>query len=78
VSDELVDTIRSLELQREQAGLAEITPFQPGTRVRLRDKGLQALEGLVVSVSAKRVKLLLEILGRQKEVCVDHAQLELA
>ena len=78
VSDDLVDTIRSLELQREQAGLAEITPFQPGTRVRLRDKGLHALEGLVVSVSAKRVKFLLEILGRQKELCVDHSQLELA
>jgi transcriptional antiterminator RfaH len=78
VPDDLVETIRSLELEREQADLAEITPFQPGTRVRLREKGLQCLEGLVVSVSSKRVTLLLEILGRQKELCVEHSQLVLA
>lgn len=78
VSDELIDAIRVLELEREQSDLAQITPFQPGTRVRLREKGLQCLEGLVVSVSSKRVTLLLEILGRQKELCVDHTQLELA
>jgi len=78
VSDELIDAIRALELEREQSDLAHITPFQPGTRVRLREKGLQCLEGLVVSVSSKRVTLLLEILGRQKELCVNHTQLELA
>lgn len=77
VSDELIDAIRALEFEREQSDLAQITPFQPGTRVRLREKGLQCLEGLVVSVSSKRVTLLLEILGRQKEVCVDHTKLEL-
>lgn len=76
VSDDLIDAVRSLELEREQADLAQISPFQPGTRVRLREKGLQCLEGLVVSVSAKRVTLLLEILGRQKELSVEHAQLE--
>ncbi len=78
VPEEMVDAIRALELDRERADLTEITPFQPGTRVRLREKGLQCLEGLVVSVSSKRVTLLLEILGRQKELSVEHAQLELA
>lgn len=78
VSDDLIDAIRALELEREQADLAQISPFQPGTRVRLREKGLQCLEGLVVSVSSKRVTLLLEILGREKELCVEHSKLELA
>ncbi len=78
VSDDLVDAIRALELEREQADLAQISPFQPGTRVRLRERGLQCLEGLVVAVSTKRVTLLLEILGREKELSVEHSQLELA
>lgn len=77
VSDDMIDAIRSLELEREQANIAEITLFQPGTRVRLREAGLQSLEGLVVSVSSKRVTLLLEILGRQKQLDVKHEQLEL-
>lgn len=77
VSDDLIDAIRALELEREQADLDQISPYQPGTRVRLREKGLQCLEGLVVSVSSKRVTLLLEILGREKELTVEHSQLEL-
>lgn len=77
LDDASVDAIRSVELDRDRADVADISPFQPGTRVRLREKGLQALEGLVVSVSAKRVTLLLEILGRQKELSVEHTQLEL-
>lgn len=78
VNDEIVAAIRTLESDREQASVADIIPFQPGTRVRLREKGLQALEGLVVSVSSKRVTLLLDILGRQKELCVEHFKVELA
>lgn len=78
VSDDLIDAIRALELEREQADLDHISPYQPGTRVRLRERGLQGLEGLVVSVSSKRVTLLLEILGREKELTVEHSKLELA
>lgn len=78
LDDGSVDAIRSVEFDRDRADVADISPFQPGTRVRLREKGLQALEGLVVSVSSKRVTLLLDILGRQKELSVAHAQLELA
>ncbi len=78
VSDDLINAIRTLELEREQADMAQISPFQPGTRVRLRERGLLCLEGLVVSVSSKRVTLLLEILGREKELCVEHSKLELA
>ena len=75
---EELNAIRVCENQRSQACLSEISPFQPGCKVRLRGGGLQSLEGLVQSVSAKRVTLLLELLGRQQTVSVEHHQLELA
>lgn len=70
--------IQACEAERNRADLGDISPFQPGLQVRLRHCGLQGLEGLVKSVSAKRVTLLLELLGRQKSVTVEHHQLELA
>ncbi|MGH8857619.1 MAG: transcription termination/antitermination protein NusG [Polaromonas sp.] len=70
--------IRHCESERKLADLSEVSPFQPGLQVRLRDCGLRGLEGLVKSVSAKRVTLLLELLGRQTTVDVEHHQLELA
>lgn len=70
--------IRACESERNRADLGEISPFQPGLKVRLRHSGLRNLEGLVQSVSAKRVTLLLELLGRQATVDVEHHQLELA
>lgn len=70
--------IQALESERNQADLGEISPFQPGVQVRLRNCGLRGLEGLVHSVSAKRVTLLIELLGRQKTVHLEHHQLELA
>lgn len=70
--------IQACESERNQESLREISPFQPGRQVRLSHCGLQGLEGLVQSVSAKRVTLLIELLGRQKTVSVEHHQLELA
>ncbi|MDD3936015.1 transcription termination/antitermination NusG family protein [Rhodoferax sp.] len=70
--------IQRFEQERNQAGISTISPFQPGVLVRMRDEALQGLQGLVQAVSAKRVTLLLDILGRQKLLQVDHSQLELA
>jgi len=75
---EQVQAIQACESARNQADLGEISPFQPGLQVRLRDCGLRGLEGLVQSVSSKRVAVLLDLLGRQKVVVVGHHQLELA
>lgn len=69
--------IQLLERQRNQAPLQTISPFQPGKRVRLLGPELSPLEGLVHSVSAKRITILLQILGRQKTLRVTHGQLEL-
>jgi transcriptional antiterminator RfaH len=70
--------IRSFEQLRNETDITSINPFQSGDKVRMVAGGLQSLEGLVHSVSAQRVKLLLEILGRQQLVSVAHHQVELA
>ena len=78
--------LKPVELQRIQACADEqnqadscaISPFQAGVQVRLRHCGLHGLEGLVKSVSARRVTILLELLGNQQTVHVEHHQLELA
>ena len=75
---EQLAVIQACEAERNRADMAQISPFRPGFQVRLRNCGLQGLEGLVKSVSAKRVTLLLELLGRPTTVDVEHHQLELA
>ena len=73
-----LQAIRACESERNPADLGVVSLFQPGLAVRLRSHGLQGLEGLVQSVFAKRVMLLIELLGRQQTVNVEHHQLELA
>lgn len=78
VQPEIVKAIQDFEQQRNLAKLDAISPFQPGRRVRLRDPALHRLEGLVHSVSRQRIMVLLEILGHQKIVKLEHSQIELA
>lgn len=69
--------IQELERERNKSDPAQISPLQPGLQVRLQNCGLKGLEGLVHSVSAKRVTLLIELLGRQKKLNLEHHQVEL-
>lgn len=78
VKDDTVQAIRLFEEQRNNADLADISPLQPGTSVRFKHAALKGLQGLVKSVSSKRVAVLLELLGQDQLVQVDHSQLELA
>jgi transcriptional antiterminator RfaH len=71
LADDAVQAIRQAEGLRETAGLADIGPYQPGMAVRLRDPVLGGVQALVQSVSADRVTLLLEILGRPQTVQVE-------
>lgn len=73
----LIDKIRALETLRNQTDLQTLTPFQPGTAVRLKGDQLQALQGLVIASSAQRVTALLDILGRPTAVHTRHEHLEL-
>lgn len=78
VTEEIILAIRAFESERNQAEVADISPFQPGERVRLRNSPLNGVSGLVAKVSSRRVEVLLQLLGRQKIVSVSHQQLELA
>lgn len=77
IHDELLHRIRLLEEDRNLATLQDISNLKPGQTVRLQHTTLQGVEGLVQSVSNKRVAVLLEILGRPAVVQLEHHQVEL-
>jgi transcriptional antiterminator RfaH len=70
--------IRQLEQERNAADVAELSSLRPGHTVRFLNPAFSGLEGLVKTVSSKRVSVLLELMGRQQLVSVDHHQLEAA
>ena len=78
IRPDALDAIRVLEQERNAADVAELSSLRPGHAVRFRNPALSGLEGLVKSVSSRRVTVLLEFMGRQQLVSVDHHQLEAA
>ena len=72
-----VEAIRVLELARNGLDSGQISPFQPGVKVRFSDSNMRGLDGIVTSVSGQRVKVLLELLGKQHTVSVEHQRVEL-
>jgi len=76
VSIRTLDAIWDSEQQRNSVSLHALSPYQPGCRVRLRDPSFGGLEGLVHSVAAERVNVLLEILGRQTKVRIHRNLIE--
>jgi len=76
VSASMVATLKEFETSQNQATLQEMRNFKVGQKVKLKHVALGALEGLVQSVSSKRVAVLLEILGRPTVVQLDHHQVE--
>jgi len=69
--------LKALEIAQNQADADQNCPLQPGLKVRLQNCGLNGLEGLVHSVSSKRVTLLIQLLGREKKLQLEHHQVEL-
>ncbi|WP_397473702.1 transcriptional activator RfaH [Pusillimonas sp.] len=76
--DSSLDSIRQYEDWRNRAEPHILGAIQPGRRVRLKDNGLEGLEGLVQDVSSKRVVVLLALLGRRQSIAVEHQQVEIA
>ena len=52
--------------------------MRPGHAVRFHNPALSGLEGVVKSVSRLRVTVLLEFMGREQLVSVEHHQLKVA
>lgn len=77
LSPEVVATVRDCERERTQCDLAALSPIQPGVVARLRSGPLHGLVGVVQMVSARRVTLLLELLGQQHHVQVERQALSL-
>lgn len=76
VSAQLVKVIKDFEATQSQASLEDMSNFKAGQKVKLKHVALGNMEGLVQSVSKKRVAVLLEILGRPTIVQLDHHQFE--
>lgn len=75
---ETLDGIRDFEARRNQAPDLEISPFQPGGRVRIADGPLVGLEGLVSEVSQHRIIVLMQLLGQSTRVRLSQHQLVVA
>lgn len=75
LSPTLVDAVRVLEQQRNAADMEALSALRPGQQVRLLAPAFSKLQGLVQSVSSKRVTVLLELLGSPQRVELQHHQL---
>ncbi len=77
VPPETIASIEQYEGERNRECVRGSSPLKAGRRVRMNDPALQGLEGLVHSVSAQRVIVLMEILGRQTRIKlpIDHVEL---
>jgi len=76
IDEVLLHRIRQLEQDRNHATLVELSNLKAGQAVRLKHTALGGVEGLVQSVSSKRVAVLLDILGRPAVVQLEHHQVE--
>ena len=76
IDEDLLRRIRQLEEERNHATLLELSNLKAGQTVRLKHTALGGVEGLIQSVSSKRVSVLLEILGRPAVVQLEHHQVE--
>lgn len=73
---EVVQRIQQFVQERNQSPLQELRKLQAGQAVRLKHTALDSIEGMIQSVSSKRVAVLLEILGRPTVVQLGHHQVE--
>lgn len=71
-----LEAIRQMEQERNAVDAADLNALRPGHSVRFCNSALSGLKGLVKSVSSRRVTVLLELIGSQPVISVDHQQLE--
>lgn len=75
---EVLHHIRDFEARQNDAREADISPFQPGERIRVVDGPLSGVEGLISTVSQERVIVLMHLLGRDTRVNLSHHQILVA
>jgi transcriptional antiterminator RfaH len=70
--------IHQIEQARSDTDATELGSLQAGHVVRFCNPAFQNLQGLVKAVSARRVEVLLELMGRQQLISVSPDQLQAA
>lgn len=75
---ETLASIKQFEAQQHTAQYEELTPIKAGVMVRVASGPLAGLEGLVSSISEKRVVVLFQLLGQDTQVRLSPHQLRLA
>jgi len=75
--DEAVALIRLVETERNQSSSQTLSQLKSGQKVLLKHTALMGVEGIIQSVSSKRVAVLLEILGRPTLATLEHHQVEI-
>jgi len=75
---ETLKGIRELEARRNAARDEDISPFQPGERVKVAAGPLTGLQGLISDVSQERLIVLMHLLGQDTRVSLSHHQLLVA
>jgi transcriptional antiterminator RfaH len=78
IRPETLKNIRDFETRQNEAPDEDISPFQPGERIRVADGPLTGLEGLISKVSQQRVIVLMHLLGTDTRVSLSRHQLLLA
>ena len=78
VPSSVVERIRGFEQSRLNASVSELSALRAGQKVLVAEGPFKGLEGLVQSVSSKRVVVLLELLGRLAQVGLAHQALTAA
>ena len=68
-------SIRDFEARRNESREEDISPFQPGKRIRVVAGPLTGMEGLISIVSHERVVVLMHLLGQDTRVSLSHHQL---
>lgn len=76
IRPEILAVLRRFEADRNAVDEAGLAALRPGHRVRFSDPALSGLEGLVQSVSGRRVAVLLELMGRPQRVIVEPHRLD--
>lgn len=71
-------SIRDFETRRNETREEDISPFQPGERIRVAAGPLTGMEGLISDVSHERVVVLMQLLGQDTRVSLSHHQILVA
>lgn len=75
---EALEAITAMECRQNQSSIEELTAIVPGSKVVVVDGPLAGMEGLVSTVSMKRVEVLMQLLGAETKVRLALECLEVA